>query len=845
MKHEDKLELISQIDEKIIDRNTKKRNALWYKTLSKSRRGGRSKNVTIILLAATLALSMVAFGALLIMYLSDQPVTPPDPTEAIVSIELTSTAGDTSVYTITYKDGKTATLDVTDKAPDGSGAKITGVTFDENSNVYLSLATGKLLNMGQAVGGSTGEATLQRQRINMTLTITPYRLLGDTKDATTVSGVSVDEEENMSYHLNNGKHLALGKVHNKTPDGEDESMSMACINEAGELVLGFASGETVNLGRVVGRDGKDGVGIEGINLSPEGELSVTLTNGTVLNLGNIKGQDGIGISESKINDAGELVLTYTDGNTVNLGRVVGEKGEDGVGIASININDAGELTIVLTDGTNLNLGVIKGQDGKSAYELYKEKYGYEGTEEEWLFDLVNGNLATKVKYPVTFDSAGGSEVPTQEVEEGGKVIEPEPPTRAGYTFLGWYYGEELWSFAGYSVTEPITLKAKWEINTYEIVYRDVYPKDKNVGKTSYTVEDEIKVQDLAYYMEDDGNSLEGRTFLGWTYGDMKTPTKDLVIPKGMTGHLTVKAHWDVQEKFRFDTPPVDNRKDVETLDHGAFFAYTAPSSKVYAVCGGVVTSLEQEGDTYTLVLTLDYDLSGQKAVTYKGIGTLSEGIARDARVSAGDVLGQTIDHSLAYIHLTFNGVGKACGSYFSAQALEGMQVSENTYGEHLIISAENICDCMDIYGTPADNVQATVQNGCATITYDKQSEDYPYPRLMLTPGDPIDLDFQPAYLVIRYRTDRQHNAAVIITSESFPLPENIIPVDWNNTGEWDTAVIDVSTRVAQPWIGVFFIDLQDPGAIIPVDENFIDFAYIGLFDTKESADAFAADWGEA
>ncbi len=39
---------------------------------------------------------------------------------------------------------------------------------------------------------------------------------------------------------------------------------------------------------------------------------------------------------------------------------------------------------------------------------------------------------------------------------------PAAPAREGYTFLGWYLGEEQWSFIGYSVTSPLTLTAKWE-----------------------------------------------------------------------------------------------------------------------------------------------------------------------------------------------------------------------------------------------------------------------------------------------------------------------------------------------------------------------------------------------
>ena len=649
MKHEKKLELISGIDEKIIDRNTKKRNDLWYKTLSKSRRGGRSKNIAIILLAATLAMTMLAFGGLLILHLSDEPTVPPvptdpddpsTPTESILSIELTSTVGDKSVYTITYGNGSTATLDITDQAPDGSGAKITGVTFDENSNVYLSLATGKLLNMGRAVGRTAENATLSRNSGYMRLSTPSYVQLGDTADATGVSGVSVDEEENMSYHLNNGKHLALGKVHKKTAEGEDESMSMACINESGELVLGFASGETVNLGRVVGRDGKDGVGIEGINVTEEGELSVTLTNGTVLNLGNIK---GIGIAESKINDAGELVLTYTDGNIVNLGRVVGEKGEDGVGIASININDAGELTISLTDGTNLNLGVIKGQDGKSAYELYKDKFGYEGTEEEWLFDLVNGNLATKVKYPVTFDSAGGSEVPMQEIEEGSKVMEPEPPTRTGYTFLGWYYGEELWSFAGYSVTEAITLTAKWEIVTYPVTCHPVwlnYLDESTTMPTSYTIEDTLRIPDL---------TLDG--FVGWKYEGQDIPQKGMVFPAGSIAQNIVLQPI-VEQPIAFDILPVDTGAWVSDFDVWGYSTLITqePDANVYAVADGTILAIEESRDLSSsygrgaVFSQLLLGVNDNSTIIYYNFlsGDLPEHIYVGAEVSKGDVIGQVM-----------------------------------------------------------------------------------------------------------------------------------------------------------------------------------------------------------
>lgn len=65
-------------------------------------------------------------------------------------------------------------------------------------------------------------------------------------------------------------------------------------------------------------------------------------------------------------------------------------------------------------------------------------------------------------YTVTFDSDGGTVIDPVKVKRGDKVDEPCSPTKEGYKFLGWYVGDEEWLFIGFSVTEDITLIAKWE-----------------------------------------------------------------------------------------------------------------------------------------------------------------------------------------------------------------------------------------------------------------------------------------------------------------------------------------------------------------------------------------------
>ena len=64
---------------------------------------------------------------------------------------------------------------------------------------------------------------------------------------------------------------------------------------------------------------------------------------------------------------------------------------------------------------------------------------------------------------VTFDSQGGSQVPSQDITVGEPASQPDDPTRTGYRFLGWYTaatGGARWDFTQ-PVTGDQTLYAQW------------------------------------------------------------------------------------------------------------------------------------------------------------------------------------------------------------------------------------------------------------------------------------------------------------------------------------------------------------------------------------------------
>ena len=93
---------------------------------------------------------------------------------------------------------------------------------------------------------------------------------------------------------------------------------------------------------------------------------------------------------------------------------------------------------------------------------------------EWDFDknTVQEDLVLYAKLTsstcnIFFDSFGGDYVESFPVDRGTLAKQPDNPTRAGYTFIGWYKDEDLteqWDFATDIVTDSMILYAKWNIN---------------------------------------------------------------------------------------------------------------------------------------------------------------------------------------------------------------------------------------------------------------------------------------------------------------------------------------------------------------------------------------------
>ena len=95
------------------------------------------------------------------------------------------------------------------------------------------------------------------------------------------------------------------------------------IRAAGQNGKGGADGKDGQDGKdgADGKDGLDGIGIADLVINENGELVVTLTDGTVKNLGKVTGSDGVGVAKMEINSKGELLVTLTDGTQLNAGPI--------------------------------------------------------------------------------------------------------------------------------------------------------------------------------------------------------------------------------------------------------------------------------------------------------------------------------------------------------------------------------------------------------------------------------------------------------------------------------------------------------------------------------------------
>ncbi len=193
-----------------------------------------------------------------------------------------------------------------------------------------------------------------------------------------------------------------------------------------------------------------------------------------------------------------------------------------------------DITLTLDGGTATNPATytIESDDitlnnpTKTGYTFKGWKLNGEG-DAMMSVTIANGSMGNKAytatwqinQYTITFDSNGGSTVPSITQDFATAVTAPADPTREGYTFTGWNQDVPTTIPA-----ENVTLTAQWTINQYTITF------NTNGGTTI----DPIKQDYNSAVTAPADPTREGYTFAGW---DNEIPT---VIP---AENVTITASW--------------------------------------------------------------------------------------------------------------------------------------------------------------------------------------------------------------------------------------------------------------------------------------------------------------
>ncbi|KON90069.1 hypothetical protein AF332_26860 [Sporosarcina globispora] len=139
------------------------------------------------------------------------------------------------------------------------------------------------------------------------------------------------------------------------------------------------------------------------------------------------------------------------------------------------------------------------------------------------------------KFTVIFDSQDGGLVQTMTAEYNTKITAPTPPTRTGYTFVGWYKdaaGQTAWNFATDKVTENTVLYAKWNINSYTVSFN---------SQGGSTVDAKTVIYNTTVG-EPTAPTRKGYTFDGWYKDAAGQATWNFATDK-VTGNVTLYAKW--------------------------------------------------------------------------------------------------------------------------------------------------------------------------------------------------------------------------------------------------------------------------------------------------------------
>ena len=225
-------------------------------------------------------------------------------------------------------------------------------------------------------------------------------------------------------------------------------------------------------------------------------------------------------------------------------------------------------------------------------EITTGTYGNMTLVAKWTADL----------YTISYDLADGvnnPENPTSYTIESG-LITLKDPTKEGYTFAGWFNGEQLITTIDSNTLENISLTAKWTVNSYKLTFDvdgNLTEKTFKYGESITAIENPTKV---------------GHTFTGWSKEiPVKMPANDLYV----------SAIWTVNSyKLTFD---VDGNLTEKTFKYGETVVAIENPTKVGHTFAGWSKELPVKMPANDLYVSATWTVNSYK-ITFDVDGNLTE-----------------------------------------------------------------------------------------------------------------------------------------------------------------------------------------------------------------------------
>ena len=168
----------------------------------------------------------------------------------------------------------------------------------------------------------------------------------------------------------------------------------------------------------------------------------------------------------------------------------------------------------------------------------------------------------------------------QKVDISATIPLPEPPTKEGYTFTGWFLDEDCTiPYEGTTITEDTVLYAGWKINTYTVTF----DSDGGSSVSNQTVDWNTSAQLTT-------PTKTGHTFVGWFL-----PSGEQYTNQPIKSATTLKAKWKANTYTVTFNSDGGSAVENKTVEYGKSVTLTSPTKTGFDFVGWFLPS----GDKYT------------------------------------------------------------------------------------------------------------------------------------------------------------------------------------------------------------------------------------------------------